>query len=52
MYRPEKSLHLLINNPDTSLQIKINPEYHLHYSIFAKLVKAEAGSAEEQPARN
>jgi hypothetical protein len=42
----------MVNNPDTSLQIKLNPEYHLHFSTFAWLVKAEAGSAEEQPARN
>jgi hypothetical protein len=32
--------------------IKVNPEYDLHFVIFAGLVKAEAGSAEEQPARN
>jgi len=52
VYRPEKSVHLLVKNPDTSLQIKDNPEYGLHFSIFAWLAKAEAGSAEEQPARN
>jgi hypothetical protein len=52
LYRPEKSLHLLVNNPDASLQIKVNPKYRLHLSIFAWLAKAEAGSAEEQPARN
>ena len=52
MYRPEKSLHLLVKNPDTSLQIKVNPEYCLHFSIFAWLGKAEAGAAEEHPARN
>jgi hypothetical protein len=52
VYRPEKSLHLLVNNPDTSLQIKDNPEYCLHFSIFAWLAKAEAGAAEEHLARN
>ena len=52
LYRPEKSLHLLVKNPDTSLQIKVNPEYCLHFSIFAWLGKAEAGAAEEHPARN
>jgi hypothetical protein len=52
LYRPEKSLHFLVNNPDTGLQIKVNPEYDLHFVIFTGLVKAEAGSAEEQPARN
>lgn len=52
VYRPKKSLHFLVNNPDTGLQIKVNPEYNLHFVIFARLDKAEAGSAEEQPARN
>jgi hypothetical protein len=42
----------LVNNPDTSLQIKVNPKYSLHFFIFAWLAKAEAGSAEEQPGRN
>ena len=30
MYRPEKSLHLLIKNPVTSLHFFINPKYRLH----------------------
>lgn len=30
MYRPEKSLHFLVNNPVTSLHIFFNPKYTLH----------------------
>jgi len=30
LYRPEKSLHFLVNNPVTSLHIFLNPKYPLH----------------------
>lgn len=38
--RPEKSLHLLINNPVTSLHIFLNPEYRLH--LFYRMKRKRA----------
>ena len=40
MYRPEKSLHFLVNNPVTSLHIFFNPEYHLHLTNWMKRKRA------------
>jgi hypothetical protein len=40
MSRPEKSLHLLINNPVTSLHIFLNPEYRLH--LFYRMKRKRA----------
>jgi hypothetical protein len=31
LFRPEKSLHLLVDNPDTSLQFKVSTGYGLQY---------------------
>jgi hypothetical protein len=38
--RPEKSLHLLINNPVTSLHNFLNPEYRLHLFYWMKRKRA------------
>lgn len=40
MYRPEKSLHFLVNNPVTSLHIFFNPVYHLHLTNWMKRKRA------------
>ena len=38
MTRPKKSLHILVDNPATSLQLIFNPEYclHLHWRFKRK----------------
>ena len=38
--RPEKSLHLLFKNPDTSLHIFYNPKYRLHLPDKVKRKRA------------
>ena len=40
LYRPEKSLHYLVNNPVASLHIFLNPEYHLHLTNWMKRKRA------------
>jgi len=49
--RPEKSLHILIKNPDTSLHIYFNPEYRLQI-IFSIGDETEVSSAGEQLIRD
>ncbi|MEO6903143.1 MAG: transglutaminase-like domain-containing protein, partial [Bacteroidia bacterium] len=40
LYRPEKSLHFLVNNPVTSLHIFFNPKYTLH--LFNQMKRQRA----------
>ena len=50
--RPKKSLHFLVNNPNTNLHIFFNPKYHLHFFYICGGDKTETSNAEEQIVRD
>ena len=52
MSRPKKSLHFLVNNPNTNLHIFFNPKYHLHFFYICGGDKTETSNAEEQIVRD